>query len=61
MATKNNEIQFLLTLNVDDIDKFNSDIKNIKYAIIKATNNIINLNNIKCSVKIDNINNENNR
>jgi hypothetical protein len=50
-----NEVQFLLTLNVDDLDRFNEKIKDIKYKIIRSTSDAVTLSGCESSVRIERI------
>jgi hypothetical protein len=55
VSDSSNEVQFLLTLEVQDIEKFNDMIKDIKYRILKGTSDAVELSGTKSSVKIERI------
>lgn len=53
--SKQKEVQFLLTINVKDIDKFENDLKVIKHKILIETKNSLLLNNNDGSVEIERV------
>ena len=55
VSDSSNEVQFLITLKVQDIEKFNNEIKDINYRILKGTRDAVELSGTKSSVKIERI------
>ncbi len=53
-VSDSNRVQFLITLDdIQDINIINSEIKDIKYRILTATNNAVQLSGTRSSVKIE--------
>jgi hypothetical protein len=53
-VSDSNRVQFLITLDeIHDINIINSEIKDIKYRILTAANNAVQLSGTRSSVKIE--------